>query len=265
MECDDLNGVTLPDKSALRVTRRGKAKLRVKVDSESFWILLRDVSYAPKLAINLISLGKLMLQGCCLATKNTRHAVMMKKDVVMYVQIKQNVLVVDRGTEKQRASSLCDVLMHAIQASGPLEITVQRASLMSFHRRFGHLNCDDVERLAANPAKGTELTDNVSENCLTCSEGKQSKTAQSKRDSGLNAIDVMGGFNCSDIKGPITPLDKRKIRYLINFIDHKSNYVRLFVAKSMDEAAKKFQHFMVFFEKRFNVRVHVLRTHGGGE
>ena len=170
----------------------------------------------------------------------------------------------DRGTEKQRASGLCDVLMHAIQASGPPEITVQRASLMSFHRRFGHLNCDDVERLAANSANGIELTDNMREKCLTCSKGKQSKTAQSKRDSGLNApIDVVGGVICSDLKGPITPTDKRKNRYLINFIYHKSNYVR--VAKLKDEAAKKFQHFMVFFEKRFSIRVHVLRTHGGGE
>ena len=60
-------------------------------------------------------------------------------------------------------------------------------------------------------------------------------------------------------------MDKRKNRYMINFIDHKSNYVRVFVAKSKDEAARKFQHFMVFFEILFNVRVHMLRTDGGVE
>ena len=34
--CDDPNGVILPDKSTLRVTRRGKARLRVKVDGEMY-------------------------------------------------------------------------------------------------------------------------------------------------------------------------------------------------------------------------------------
>ena len=203
MECDEPNGVTPPHKSALRVTRRGKEKLRVNVSNEMFWIELRDVSYAPTLAINLISVGRLMLQGCCPANKNNRHAVMMENDVVMYVQIKQNVLVVDRGIEYQIASGLHDVLMHAIQEPGPPETTVQRASLMSFHRRVIHQNCDDVERLVADPANGLELTDNVRKNCLTCSEGTQSKTAQSKRGSGFNSrIHVVGGVICSDLKSP---------------------------------------------------------------
>jgi hypothetical protein len=70
---------------------------------------------------------------------------------------------------------------------------------------------------------------------------------------------------CSDLKGPITPIDKNKNRYMIDFVDHKSNYCRVFVAKTGDQAAKKLEHFITFFEKRFNVKVHVLRTDGGGE
>ena len=87
-ECDDPNGVTLPDKSRLRVTRRGKTRLRVKLDGETFWVELRNVNYAPDLAITLISLGLLMLQGCRHANKNNRHAVLIDNDVVTYVQIK---------------------------------------------------------------------------------------------------------------------------------------------------------------------------------
>uniref|UniRef100_A0AAV1UIL7 Retrovirus-related Pol polyprotein from transposon TNT 1-94-like beta-barrel domain-containing protein n=1 Tax=Peronospora matthiolae TaxID=2874970 RepID=A0AAV1UIL7_9STRA len=145
MECKDPTGVTMPDKSTLRVTRSGKARLRVKVDGETYWIELRNVNYAPKLSINLIFLGTLMLQGCCLADKNNKHAVMINDDVVIYVQIKQIVLVVDRGHVKQRASGLKDVVMYAIGESQPREATVQTGSLLSFHRRFGHLNYEDIE------------------------------------------------------------------------------------------------------------------------
>uniref|UniRef100_A0AAV1TSX1 Uncharacterized protein n=1 Tax=Peronospora matthiolae TaxID=2874970 RepID=A0AAV1TSX1_9STRA len=185
-----------------------------------------------------------MLQGCRLVDKNNRHAVMIEDDVVMYVQIKQNVRVVDRGHVEQRASGLKDVIMHAIVESQPREATAQTGSLMSFHRRFGHLYYEDIERLVANPANGLELTDKSKS---AQSKSAQSNSAQPKKDSGLNAtLDVVGGVICSDLKGPITPMDKRKNGHLNNFIDHKSNYVRVFVAKSKDEVARKFQHIKVF-------------------
>ncbi|CAI5709712.1 unnamed protein product [Peronospora destructor] len=61
------------------------------------------------------------------------------------------------------------------------------------------------------------------------------------------------------------PLDKRGNRYLINFVDHKSNYCCVFLAKTKDQATKQFEHFLVYFEKRFNCKIHCLRTDGGGE
>ena len=63
----------------------------------------------------------------------------------------------------------------------------------------------------------------------------------------------------------MTAKDGMGNRYLVNFVDHKSNYCRVFLARIKDQAAKKFEHFLIFFEKRFNCRVHVLRTDGGEE
>ncbi|CAH0489290.1 unnamed protein product [Peronospora farinosa] len=51
----------------------------------------------------------------------------------------------------------------------------------------------------------------------------------------------------------------------LGFVDHKSNYCRVFLARTKDQAAKKSEHFLTFFEKRFNCRVHVLQNDGGGE
>lgn len=63
----------------------------------------------------------------------------------------------------------------------------------------------------------------------------------------------------------MTPTDRLGNHYLVNCVDHKSNYCCVFLAKTKDVAAQKFKHFLVFFEKRFDCRVHVLRTDGGGE
>jgi hypothetical protein len=52
---------------------------------------------------------------------------------------------------------------------------------------------------------------------------------------------------------------------LVNFIDHKTNFCRIFLAKTKDEAAKKFMHFVGYFERRYDCRIQVLRTDGGGE
>ena len=63
----------------------------------------------------------------------------------------------------------------------------------------------------------------------------------------------------------MTPKDRLHNRYLVNFVDHKSNYCRVFLAPTKDKAAKKFEHFLAFFERQFDCRIHVLRTDGGGE
>ena len=58
----------------------------------------------------------------------------------------------------------------------------------------------------------------------------------------------------------MTPRDRLGNRYMINFVDHRTNYCRVFLAKSKDVAAQKFKHFMAFFERQFNYRIHVLQT-----
>ena len=96
--------------------------------------------------------------------------------------------------------------------------------------------------------------------------GKADEEFPSRTDTGANTpIDRISGVICSDLKGPMTPKDRLRNRYLVNFIDHESNYCRVFLAPTKDKAAKKFEHFLAFFERRFNCRIHVLRTDGGGE
>ena len=55
-----------------------------------------------------------------------------------------------------------------------------------------------------------------------------------------------GGVIRSDLKGPMTPIDRLGNRYLVNFVDHKSNYCRVFLEPTKDKAAKKFEHFLIF-------------------
>ncbi|KAE9017709.1 hypothetical protein PR003_g13736 [Phytophthora rubi] len=96
--------------------------------------------------------------------------------------------------------------------------------------------------MADAPGSGVRLTDMSRLGYLTCVQGQQSRVNQSRKDTGKNwPVDKIGGVICSNIKGPMSPRDRNGNRYLINFVDHSSNY------------------------KKYNCRVHVHRTDGGGE
>lgn len=52
---------------------------------------------------------------------------------------------------------------------------------------------------------------------------------------------------------------------MVNFVDHKTNYCRVFLAMTTDAASKQFEHFLTIFKKRFDSRIHVLKIDSGGE
>ncbi|POM57760.1 Mitochondrial Carrier (MC) Family, partial [Phytophthora palmivora] len=124
----------------------------------------------------------------------------------------------------------------------------------------------NVLRIAKDPASVIEITSHKWVNCRVCAEGKQTRAQQPTKDTGEHApVDRVGAVICGDLKGPVTPRDRRGNRYLVNFVDHKSNYCRVFLAKTKDQAAKHFEQFLTWFEKLFGCKVRVLRTDGGAQ
>jgi hypothetical protein len=118
---------------------------------------------------------------------------------------------------------------NVVQSQDHVSEAVHHDTLYNWHVRFGHQSYDAIEALAAKPGSGVKITNKGRPNCMTCAEGKQTKNKQSNKDSGDHSpIDRIGGVICSDLKGPITPVDREKNRYLVNFIDHKTNYCRIF-------------------------------------
>ncbi|GMF15398.1 unnamed protein product [Phytophthora fragariaefolia] len=261
----DIDSLTQPDGNALSVTKVGSVTFLAEVNGAATTITVDDVYYAPSLAHNLLSLGKLAKRGCALTTVNGHLAITHDKQIVFEVTFANDVLVAKLTAQRQATPDVEMLALAAISDTAPKN-DVHRDTLMGLHQRFGHLGFDTVDRIARDPLSGIVITDHTRRVCVTCAEGKQTKRKQSKKDSGEHApIDIVGGVICSDLKGPLTPRDHSGNRYLVNFVDHRSNYCRVFASKTKDEAARKFRDFLVFFEKRFSCKVHVLRTDGGGE
>ena len=106
------------------------------------------------------------------------------------------------------------------EALDPPAVEPQRESLM--HHR--HMNFDDVERLVKDPLNGIKQTNHLRCNCLTRAKGKETSVAQPKKDTGQIApTDVVVAVICDVIEGPV---DSNKNRYMINFVDRRSNNCR---------------------------------------
>ncbi|CCI11341.1 unnamed protein product [Albugo candida] len=255
----------LPNGKEMKLGWTGSAKIIATVNGLPRNVLLNDVQNSEHLPWNIVSYGKSEAKGCKLAYREDGSRVVRHTAdgaIVFEVNMVKNVLVIE--TEgRERVSSVMDILASIESVD---DANKQTGSLLHFHQQFGHLNYDNIERIAKLPESGIEIDDHRRLKCLTCAESKQTKNRQSRKDTGINSpTERIGGVICSDLKGPITPQDRRGNRYLVNFIDYKSNYCRVFLAKTKNEAATKFQDFLTYFEKQFDCKIHVLRTDGGAE
>nr|CCA24530.1 hypothetical protein TcasGA2_TC015470 [Albugo laibachii Nc14] len=231
------------DGDPLRITKQESVVITVKALGIRKTVRLLDVQYAENLERDIISYGKLEQKGSVLEYREGK-----------------SVLVSCTGGV---AAMDVDLLAKSEHES---DLNVQCGTLVELYRRLDHLCYDMIIKMARDPTSGIKLTDNKRESCLACDQGKQTKSVQSNKDTGKNSpIDAIGGVICSYLRVPMTPRDRFGNRYLINFIDHRSNYCRVFLTKTKDAAAMKFKHFLAAFERQFNCRIDVIRTDGVGE
>ncbi|OWZ22593.1 LOW QUALITY PROTEIN: hypothetical protein PHMEG_0002670 [Phytophthora megakarya] len=236
--------------SSLMVTHKGTVTLHAVVDNATTEITLNNVYYAPKLGRNLMS-----------------YCVLLKKDSRLTMSAECGPY----GPNEREWRFSRDVKDAALSVNLSKNVAdarqnIQRDTLVGFRIRFGHRSYDTIERMAKDAASGIELTDHQRVSCTSCSKGKQTRAEQPKKDTGKHApVDRVGGVICSDLKGPVTPRGGRGNWYLVNFVNHKSNYCRIFLTKTKGQAGMHFEHFLIHFEKLFLCKVHVLRTDGGAK
>nr|CCA24799.1 hypothetical protein PITG_16835 [Albugo laibachii Nc14] len=150
---------------------------------------------------------------------------------VMDVECGNNVFFVEFYDEKFLGcgSSTDGIMTVLAKSEHESDLNIRCGTLVESHRRLCHLFYDTIIKMARDPASGIKFSDTKRESCLACAQGRQTKNVQTNKDTGKNSpIDVIGGVICSDLKGPMTPRDRLGNRYLVNFIDHRSNYCRVF-------------------------------------
>ncbi|TPX52462.1 DNA-directed DNA polymerase [Powellomyces hirtus] len=148
---------------------------------------------------------------------------------------------------------------HAVAAS------TTAATLETWHRRLGHLNCQSIQLMARKGlVQGMEAV-GVLETapCLTFALGKATKLPLPKECSS-RASEVLELVH-SDVCGPMRTLIIGGARYFILFIDNKSRAVFPYLLKTNPETLPSFRIFAAAAATETGCLLNVLQSDHGGE
>jgi len=220
----------------------GDINLPVVVDGVERQFLLKNVLFAPDLAVNLVSVRRLDVAGFYIGFGNSRLCVI-KSNTVYAVGYCTGTLY------------RLDTLVHPCVANFSEDQQL-------WHQRLGHISNCRLSKL-----KG--LTDGISvpisgdsSVCEVCLQGKQTKLPHnSERPRAVRPLELIH----SDIMGPVQPVGYDGSKYVITFIDDFTHFTICYCIKSKSQAFSCFKEYEAMASAHFNVPISRLRIDNGRE
>ncbi len=132
-----LSPIRMADNSKLRVLGKSTVSLTVMIDGETFQVNFRNVLHSPDLEYHLLSVGIIEEASYSVLAKNGKMTVFDNEDNV--------ALVGTRIGTGYLVDIPFDETYQALSSYSPPQ---NHASWTELHRRLGHLNMQDVKKLA---------------------------------------------------------------------------------------------------------------------
>ena len=244
---DKSQEVSLGDGHVSKATAQGVVLLEMKLPGGKIRkSKLVDVLYVPKLSYSLLSVSKAAESG-----KTTKF------DKTGCQILGKNCKVIATAT---RVGSL-----YYLNCQVKQQVNVVQCKEELWHRRYGHLGTQSLQKLARD-----KLVDNFDfdaskeiDFCETCVEGKHHRS-QFKSNGATRAKEPLGLVH-SDVCGKIGTESLGGANYFLTFINDMTHYVWVYALKTKDEVFKYFLEWKTQAEKSSGHQLKVLRTDNGGE
>lgn len=243
---EDVQGrtVTLADERKLKVSGVGIVKLNV---SENV-VTLYDVLLVPELMVNYLSVSratdkdfKVIFTKCFAKVISKSNKSLIKFNAVDNLFIKR--INANRGAQINHLSGNIDLSL--------------------LHRRLGHVNVSDIEKMIKNKAVTGIRTDVTSSRpCDTCLKCKASQLPyQSSNTRSTRRLELVH----SDLCGPIATESLGGAKYFVTFVDDYSRYVWVYPIKFKDEVVNTFKNWINEAERQTSEKLKTFRTDNGLE
>lgn len=216
------------------------------ITSYDYEVTVRNVLCVPNLATNLLSVSELIKNGNSVVFQTGRCLIRNKSgDLVAEAKLVDGVYKLILQTET------------CLLASSP-------ADGQTWHRRLGHLNSTDMNKMKQGLVEGMYYSDTFvtsKSNCQVCCEGKQSRLPFS---TGTRATEMLQIVH-SDICGPMECKSIGGARYFLLFVDDFSRMTFIYFLKAKSETLSYFKEFKSMVENYQNTKIKILRTDNGCE
>ena len=142
---------------------------------------------------------------------------------------------------------------------------ISEQTAMLWHRRLGHANAKNLNRLAKNEmVRGFPINDFFTfEKCVSCAQGKHHRKPHLPKQ--VNSISQVLQLLHMDLFGPVNVLNINRNSYCLVVIDDLSRFTWVFFLSNKAGVAHLIKKFIVLIENQTNNRVKALRTDNGTE
>ena len=211
--------------------------------------------YVPQLSYNLLSLSKAARNGKQFQFEGSKCYITDTKHGVIGIATKYGNLY------HLNFNELKDKENHAAMKCSGKTKTKEDV----WHRRYGHLGAQNLERLARDKlVEGFDYDATKKPTfCEPCIDGKQSKMPFPKTGE-ERSKDLLGVIH-SDVCGKIETKSLSGAEYFVTFIDDKSRSVWVYVMKHKSEVLEKFKEWKAIVENSIGIKMKTFRTDNGGE
>lgn len=240
--------IMVADRTKVPVLCSGDLRLTTRVKSSTHEVEIKNVLCIPTLTTNLLSVSKMIANG---------NRVSFNKNGC-YIYNSQNVCIGEASLEN-------DVYRLNIEKSEQLLAAVAQTSCNTWHRRLGHINMNDLEKMKKGAVKGVsyqEKQEISKSSCVVCCEGKQARLPfHASTSTSSRVLEVIH----TDLCGPMEKRSLGSARYYLLFVDDYSRMCFVYFLKEKNEAFKYFREFKEQVENQQSQKIKILRSDNGGE
>ena len=246
--------LTAADGGHFKAIGKGDMHISMPNGKSTMRILLKDVLYAPKIGVTLVSIDKID------AARYT--ALFYKSQLRIFSSMKESKLLV----QVEMGNGLYQV-EHEKDIEFAMAVVPEVVTIEKLHHMMGHTALEAAKALIKKGlVEGFKLDESskMSNTCNSCEYGKAHRKPISKERKAPRAANI-GDEIHSDVWGssPIQMIGGRE--YYLTYTDDHLRYSKLYLQRLKSETFRAYKRYEAYLLRQKGVHIKKLHTNRGGE
>lgn len=219
--------------------------------SNTYNATIKNTVYVPDLKANLLSVSQIVKKNCSVLFDSVGCKIYdSQKHVIATAKLEKDLFKLDLVDCTNTSNNFA------------CHVSVENSKVL-WHRRLGHINYTNLNKLKNGLASGIDFNDkDLVCKCEVCIQGKCHRLPFKDSDSQTkNVLELVH----SDLCGPIESKSIVGSQYMLTFLDDYTHKVFVYFLKRKSEVFDCFKIFKKFVENQSGRSIKILRTDNGGE